>query len=308
MPGVPSCVHLVRDGGGAGWELAGRPPAPALRHLVRVYCGYEERVHGWVHRVEAAQPWVTLLIDFDAVHHLRRRSDATGESHRAFVAGLRDAPLDVRHEGRSRGVEVVLSPVGAYRLLRVALGDLNGGVVALDALFGAAGARLCERLAGAASWAAAFDELDRFFLRMVDTDRRWSAEIALAWHRLETTAGQAAIGEIVQETGWSRRRLALRFRQQVGLTPKTTAQLLRCRAATALLARPGHRSLAAIALTCGYYDQAHLNRDFARFTGSTPTEFRRARVSDALATEVEPLLSGTIVQDDGALLGLASAD
>lgn len=210
---MPCAVHLVRDDAGGGWELASRSPAPALRHLIRVYCGHDERERGWVHRTEVAQPWLTLLVDLGAVHQLGRQGgDEIGESRRALVVGLRDRPLDVRHEGRSRGVEVVLTPAGAYRLLGVALGELEGEIVSLDALFGAAGARLCERLAGAVSWAAMFDELDDFFLGRIDRRRCWSPEIALAWHRLQTTAGRAPIGEIVRETGWSRRRLAMRFR------------------------------------------------------------------------------------------------
>jgi AraC-like DNA-binding protein len=290
-------LHLVGDQVAGGWEVAGRPPAVPLRRLVHVYCGYDERTPGAVHRVEAAQPWVTLLIDLCATHHLSRPAAGASVSHKAFVVGLRDGPLQARHAGRSRGVEVMLSPLGAHRLLRVPLGALDGGVVALDAVLGPAGASLARRIGETASWGAAFDELDGFFLRLLDRGRRWSPEIALAWHRLETTSGRAAIGQLVQETGWSRRRLALRFREQVGLTPKTTAQLLRFRAAAALLARPGHRSLASIALASGYYDQAHLNRDFARFAGCTPAAFRRARSCDAIATEIESLLPETIVQD-----------
>jgi AraC-like DNA-binding protein len=67
--------------------------------------------------------------------------------------------------------------------------------------------------------------------------------------------------------------LITRFRQQVGLPPKTAARLIRFDAVWRRLADRPPARWDQIAAECGYADQAHLIRDFRQFTGATPTEF-----------------------------------
>jgi transcriptional regulator GlxA family with amidase domain len=91
---------------------------------------------------------------------------------------------------------------------------------------------------------------------------------------LERTHGRAPIGWLCDKLGRSRRHLAARFREQIGLTPKTVARLFRFERAVALLRRRDV-SLAELAFECGYYDQAHLNRDFRGFAGRSPAAYAR---------------------------------
>jgi AraC-like DNA-binding protein len=65
----------------------------------------------------------------------------------------------------------------------------------------------------------------------------------------------------------------------VGLPPKTLARIFRFDRAVSLLAQRDAR-LADVAFECGYYDQAHLNRDFRGFAGTSPASFARQIVPD----------------------------
>jgi transcriptional regulator GlxA family with amidase domain len=71
----------------------------------------------------------------------------------------------------------------------------------------------------------------------------------------------------------SRRHLTRRFHHALGVTPKTTARLLRLRRALTLLRATGAGALADTAASCGYADQSHLNLDFEDVVGTTPTTF-----------------------------------
>jgi transcriptional regulator GlxA family with amidase domain len=107
-----------------------------------------------------------------------------------------------------------------------------------------------------------------------------SYELFWAWRRLRASAGRASVGSLARELGWSHRRLIARFREQIGMPPKSVARVLRFERVSDLLRRPAAPSFAEIAQDCGYYDQSHLNRDFRDFAGTTPGAYVAARLPD----------------------------
>jgi AraC-like DNA-binding protein len=256
----------------ARWEMTNATPEAGLRGMVETYCGYSERSLRPVRRRESAVPRVVLVVGFgDPLLVVDAAGYDGGRRLSSFVAGLGEGVTHTEHAGAQDGVEVRLTPLGAYQLLGVPTGELTDRVVGLDDIWGRAGGQLTERLAEAADWETRFALLDGVFTRAAAGGPRPDRELVAAWSRLDRRHGNLAISELVADTGWSRRRLAERFRTQVGLTPKSTARIMRFAHAVELLTRPGHRSLASIALSCGYYDQAHFNRDFRAFAGVTPT-------------------------------------
>ena len=64
------------------------------------------------------------------------------------------------------------------------------------------------------------------------------------------------------------------------MPPKAIAAILRFERAVQELRRNGRARLLEIAHDCGYYDQAHFNRDFRRFAGTTPSELIAHRLPD----------------------------
>jgi methylphosphotriester-DNA--protein-cysteine methyltransferase len=59
-----------------------------------------------------------------------------------------------------------------------------------------------------------------------------------------------------------------RFHDQVGLTPKAAARVIRFGRATHRL-RAG-ATIAQVVAECGFYDQAHMNREFRTLGDTTP--------------------------------------
>jgi AraC-like DNA-binding protein len=71
------------------------------------------------------------------------------------------------------------------------------------------------------------------------------------------------------QAGMSARQFRRRCLEESGLTPKRLCRVLRFRRSFTLAASR-RLSWAAVAAETGYFDQAHLIRDFREFTGRTP--------------------------------------
>ncbi len=78
------------------------------------------------------------------------------------------------------------------------------------------------------------------------------------------------VAGLADEVGWSARHLTARFRAETGLRPKEAARVIRFDRARRRLSPTG-RSLADLAAETGYFDQAHLAREFRTLAGCSPT-------------------------------------
>ena len=261
------------------WEMVDAPPHPALRPYVSRYTGYREDTVAPLRRLEVPSRAVTLIVSFGDPLRLVRTpgSGLASGPFTSFVAGLHESPAVTEHDGRQHGIQVGLTPLGAFRLFGVPMRLLANEVVDLAALLGRDGGRLAERLADAPDWPRRFDLLDAALLAGLDGRPDAAPEVVWAWSRLCATDGRASVAELTGGTGWSHRHLVARFRDQVGLAPKAAARVLRFERSLRLMRR-AELSLAEVAADAGYYDQAHLNRDFRAFAGCTPTAYLAAHL------------------------------
>jgi AraC-like DNA-binding protein len=264
------------------WEMVTRDAHPRLRAHVRNYTGYVERTAEPLRRLEVPGGDVTIIISPDTkltLPDVRDRSRAPARET-SFVAALHDTYALVDHDGSQHGLEVRLSPLGAHALFGLPMHELTNRVVSLDDVLGRGAEELVGRLWQLPAWEPRFRLLDDFIGSRVQDRRPASYELFWAWRRLRASAGRASVGGLARELGWSHRRLIARFREQIGMPPKTVARVLRFERVSGLLRLPATPELAEVAQDCGYYDQAHLNRDFRDFAGTTPTAYLRARLPD----------------------------
>lgn len=99
--------------------------------------------------------------------------------------------------------------------------------------------------------------------------------------RIGQTAGKITIIELAAETGYSLCYIRRVFKEFSGIAPKQFGQYIRFQNLLRVLGQAGiHYSDAA--LVCGYYDEAHMIKEFKQFTGMTPQKYNGYKQSDSM--------------------------
>ena len=276
------------SGGPVVDEHRRRRPAEPLHPYVAHYTGYRQRGVPPARHRGLPSPFLTLIITLDEPLVMLAHPDPRQPpgDFGALLGGLHSAPALIVHDGTQSGLQVALRPLGARALLGLPAGELAGIDVPAEAVLGAACTELRARSVAAPGWSERFAILDEILLRLLTrrlmTNAQISAtapaEVRWAWHKLLNSGGALRVTDLAAETGWSGRHLTSRFRAELGLTPKAAARVIRFDRARHLLIRQattaghGHR-LADLAAACGYFDQAHLAREFRSLAGCPPSQW-----------------------------------
>jgi AraC-like DNA-binding protein len=271
---------LRHDSEHGAWELVRAQPDARLHGLVEHYEGYfESGARTPVLRQEVPWTKVPVILNFGAPWRIGDDGTRNADRHDSFVAGLSESSSFVAAEGAATCLQVDFTPIGAHLFFGVPMHELANRVVDVEDLLGR-NDNLVGRLEAAPTWDARFALLDEVITTRSSAARRPVPEILWAWRALEHTNGAVPIGTLAERIGCSRRHLSTRFREHVGLAPKTFARVVRFSRAVGAIQRGLRGSFAELAYECGYFDQAHLIRDFHEFAGTTPAEFAQRVIPD----------------------------
>ena len=181
---------------------------------------------------------------------------------RAMVVGQMPRFMEIEPAGAVDLIGIRFRPGGLFPFLRAPMSDLTGGWADLRDVDRA----LVRDLEGARG------PEEALLARLRPADGPVRAAVAAI------ERGEPRIGRIARGLGLHPRRLERMFLREVGVAPKLLARVVRFQGVLR-----GSGDWATVAQACGYYDQAHLIRDFKEFAGEPPTAYfaRRHPMSDA---------------------------
>jgi AraC-like DNA-binding protein len=180
---------------------------------------------------------------------------------RVTITGQRTRPIDVRATGKTGILLVTFHPWGASAFLPGSMMELTDrGTDLADLLDRGKVERVADRIQQAAGPRERVSVVEEFLLEELDVERR--DEIVIASAR---KIPGPALRSLAAESGLSRRQWLRRFQSSIGLGPKAFERILRFQRATAL--KRSGRDWGDVCLDCGYYDQAHVDREFRELAG-----------------------------------------
>lgn len=199
--------------------------------------------------------------DFSGVQRLRG----------AALSGAYARPFGIDTEEQRRIAGVAFRPGGAVPFFDAPANAFRDAHVELDALWGRDAARLREQLLDAPTPALALRRLEAMLLARVVRSLEVDKLVEFAVSALER---DVPVRVLTGELGMTPNRFIRHFRAAVGLTPKRFARVRRFGRVLESVELGRRVDWSSVAVGCGYFDQAHLIREFREFSGMNPTRYR----------------------------------
>lgn len=194
----------------------------------------------------------------------------------SWVCGLQSRFMVNQPLGETHMVGVTFRPGAAYPFLGMPLRLIADDLIETEVLWQQDVGELRARLQETVDIDQRFTIVEQALLARLAEPPGHLAAVRWAAERL-TGDGSPAVSSVAEALGISHKHLISLFGTYVGHPPKTLARVARFNRTLGAL-RPGRGACwEQTALACGYYDQAHFNRDFRDFSGFTPSTYLALR-------------------------------
>jgi AraC-like DNA-binding protein len=195
-----------------------------------------------------------------------------GVTSRCFINGLRSTPIRLFIPRHQWFFGVVLQPAAVRKLLHAPSGTFLNAVTDLE-LVDKAFTPLWHEVADSANFQERVSIIEQWVITRVTSIHQ--QEMTLSGF-LTSPDELSTVARLAERVCYSPRQLQRKAHELFGMPPELLLRYKRYRQALYHL-HTSTDTLTKIAYQCGYYDQAHFNREFKEYTGLTPGTYRRKR-------------------------------
>lgn len=198
-----------------------------------------------------------------------------------FLVGQMTQPVQIAPTGFVELIGIRFHPGGTMPFFKQPLNELTNRIIDLGGLDTALESELREALTISPALASRINAIESCLTRRAQRFSGNQRLLELTAHAVRLS-GRITIDRLADSAGMSARQLERRFLVEVGLGPKLFCRILRFQEVFRAVA-DDTVGWAALAVDCGYYDQAHLIRDFQEFAHQTPAVLlaQRAGLTEA---------------------------
>ena len=185
-----------------------------------------------------------------------------------FLVGQMTGPILISPTGIVDLIGIRFHPGGTVPFVQVPMHEITDQVIDLRCL----SRRLERQLLGACMALESPNErvaaIEHTLSDILIKSKHESSTLTLA-AEVVGCHGLISVDQLAQDAGISARQLERRFLNEVGVGPKLLSRILRFQQVFRAVENC-EVAWAPVAVECGYYDQAHLIRDFNQFAHQTP--------------------------------------
>lgn len=198
----------------------------------------------------------------------------SGRTAEAGISGPQSRSLIIERTAQDELLGIHFNLGGAFPFLGFPCGDLHNLDLTLADLWGERKVReLLSLLQTAATAEMKFQVLEKWLLLAATRPLEHHPAVSFAVKEFQRDPGLRTSAEMAARVGLSQRRFIQIFRDEVGLTPKLFCRVQRFQAVIKTIGRRETVDWLDLALSRGYFDQAHFIHDFREFSGLTPSEY-----------------------------------
>jgi AraC-like DNA-binding protein len=248
-------------------------PSKATKRYVRLYVQREVQpgTSTFVLPVPARS---ANLLDFEFGGPIEIHSSGTNLTRTAEGVALVGLQTSQRHKlfirGNVESFVIFFQPAAIHQLFKLPPGEIIDRDHAAGLVLGKAISALHEKLGNACSFEERVQIANQFIssysLRATPPDR-----IELLANEITRNHGACRMDGLAHQAGLSIRNFQRMFRQQIGLSPKLYARIVRFESALKIKVLSPGRSWTTVAHELGYHDQMHMIHEFEQLSGETPT-------------------------------------